>query len=178
MQRLPIFLVCLSCFLPGAVLAQEIINIPLDYNTQRAGGGDYRNFESPSAEECARICAEDERCRAFDYSLNIRRCWLKDSTPAAEPNNNNISGVKPRKAPTRVRRDKGVGMKLEQGVQRTGGGDYMDFESPDAEDCARRCAEDPRCRAFDYSLNIRRCWLKDGSPVPSPNNNNISGVKN
>ncbi len=177
-------LILLTCLVPATALAehasdpQTVDSIFLEHNTQRPGGGDYSNFEAPSAEECARRCAMEKRCRAFDYSLNISRCWLKEGTPVPKPNNNNISGVKPGNIPVRVRRDKGRGIQIEEGVQRSGGGDYYNFETPGAEECARTCAEDSRCRAFDYSRNISRCWLKDGSPIPSPNKNNISGVKN
>jgi len=73
---------------------------PLEFNTNRMGG-DYRNFDLPSAnpELCRDACASDPRCLAFTYvNPGVQgprpRCWLKNPSPNPSPVTNCVSGAK------------------------------------------------------------------------------------
>jgi hypothetical protein len=72
---------------------------PLEPKTNRQGrdlsiGGEL----SGSAAECARLCDAHNRCKAMSYSAGtsgeLGRCWLKESVPAATPNDLMTSAVK------------------------------------------------------------------------------------
>ena len=57
-------------------------------------GGDYTHFTVRDVQECAVACSRDFRCAAFNYGIQRRDCWLKNSVPPGVPNNTVISGVK------------------------------------------------------------------------------------
>ncbi len=64
------------------------------------------------------------------------------------------------------------------------GGDYRDFELPNADPkaCAAACARDKDCKAWTYGKpgaggEKAHCWLKDQIPEPSEDENCISGIK-
>jgi hypothetical protein len=64
------------------------------------------------------------------------------------------------------------------------GGDYRDFELPNADPkaCAAACARDVDCRAWTYGKpgaggEKAHCWLKNEVPDPVANDEFISGVK-
>ncbi len=63
-------------------------------------GGDYRHFEVPIEryQSCLEACEADGKCKAYTYvrqGVQGRKsvCWLKDSTPAKNPNRCCVSGV-------------------------------------------------------------------------------------
>ena len=57
-------------------------------------GSDYRNLGTAKAEDCAWLCSQDQRCRAFSYQTGPKRCWLKDRVPARYDYGPSVSGVK------------------------------------------------------------------------------------
>ncbi len=67
--------------------------IELRYDTQRPGG-DYTRFQVRDARECERICAENSRCAAFDFTSSDYFCYLKSWIPRARYYRGIVSGVK------------------------------------------------------------------------------------
>jgi hypothetical protein len=72
---------------------------------------------------------------------------------------------------------------MEYNVNRNGS-DYKDMElkSPDPKVCQAACANDPKCMAWTYVKpgvqgEAAHCWLKDGVPEPTEDENCISGLK-
>lgn len=71
-------------------------------NTDRPGGGDFKHTIPirDDAKLCQQACNKAQQCRAWTYVKpntiqgNKPNCWLKQSAPAAVPNNCCISGVK------------------------------------------------------------------------------------
>ena len=64
------------------------------------------------------------------------------------------------------------------------GGDYRDFELPNADPkaCAAACAREGDCKAWTYRKpgsagEKAHCWLKNEVPSPAANNECVSGVK-
>ncbi len=58
------------------------------------------------------------------------------------------------------------------------GADYRRIDgSPSVEACHSACLSDKQCEAFTYVKSAHHCWLKNGVPGPTPNNDTISGVK-
>jgi hypothetical protein len=62
-------------------------------------GGDYKNFEVRSPDDCQTGCLQDVRCKAWTWVKKgiqgpAARCWLKTSQPAPVPDKNCVSGRK------------------------------------------------------------------------------------
>ncbi len=57
-------------------------------------GGDYRDFRVNNMEECARVCAQDHYCQSFNFGIQRRDCWLKNTLPQGVPDARFISGYK------------------------------------------------------------------------------------
>jgi len=170
---LRIVLVIFLSFIASSAFAQQINGMQIDRGTQRPGS-DYTKFWSKNAKHCARECANDYRCQAFDFDKNSRACYLKDRVPYGKQNWNVVSGVK-------VRDDYGSantidGFRLDRGLARTGS-DFAQFGVRNVRQCARACANDYRCKAFDFNRNDRNCYLKDRVPALHRNQAVVSGVK-
>jgi len=58
------------------------------------------------------------------------------------------------------------------------GGDIGSFIQPiiDPKLCENHCTGVPTCKAWALRISDRRCFLKSTFPIPSINNNVISGV--
>ena len=158
----------------------------IEREVQRAYG-DYTSYPTKNARQCAQDCADDYRCRAFDFSRHDQTCWLKDRVPAARHNRDVISGVKmSRKGDRKSNRhdsrwnrnhpDEIAGMNISRNVKRNGG-DYRTFYVNNVKECARACAGDNRCQSFNYGKQRRDCWLKNFVPDGIPDKTVISGVK-
>lgn len=167
-----VLVIFLSCIASSAI-AKQISGMQIDRDTQRPGS-DYAKFWSKNANHCARECANDNRCQAFDFDKNSRACYLKSQVPHGRQNWNIVSGVK-------VRNDYGGantidGFSLSRGLARPGG-DFAQFGVPNVRQCARACANDYRCEAFDFNRNTKNCYMKDRVPAPHRNRAVVSGVK-
>ena len=57
-------------------------------------GGDIYDRPASSAEQCATLCANDDRCRAVTFIISQQRCWLKGSITSAQYSNDMISARK------------------------------------------------------------------------------------
>jgi len=57
-------------------------------------GGDIYDRPASSAEQCATLCANDDRCRAVTFIISQQRCWLKGSINPAQYSNDMISARK------------------------------------------------------------------------------------
>jgi uncharacterized protein (DUF1778 family) len=164
-------------FLSASVASGEA-TMDIENNTQRAGS-DYINFVTQSPEQCAKECARDSRCLAFDYSRYDSRCWLKNRVPHPRFNRDVVSGIKKTfKAggSGSSRKNRVAGMRIDPDTQRPFG-DYTNFVVESAEKCARECRRDDRCLAFDYSRYDSLCWLKNMVPQSRYNRDVVSGVK-
>lgn len=166
---LAIFLSCLA----SSAIAQQFDGMQIDRGTQRPGN-DYAKFWSKNAKHCARECSNDYRCEAFDFDKSSRACYLKDQVPHGRQNWNIVSGVK-------VKADYGNtnsvdGFSLNHGFARNGR-DYTRIKTQTVKQCARACANDYRCKAFDFNRNDRICYLKDRVPALHRNQAVVSGVK-
>ncbi len=71
--------------LPGIVLpvVEARAQCVMEYNTDFFGN-DLATVEGvPSAEECCRLCAEEDVCAYWTWGRDNLRCWLKDSGAVA-----------------------------------------------------------------------------------------------
>ena len=100
--------------------ARWVGNMRIEKDTQRAFG-DYTNFVVPDPQACARRCSRDSRCLAFEYGRADRRCWLKNTVPAARYNRDVISGVKEWHPQRKVRRKIDARVETAQGILRMQG---------------------------------------------------------
>ncbi len=150
-------------------------SMQIDWRTQRSGG-DYTNFYTNNLEQCAQSCTRDARCQAFDFNINDNSCWLKDRTPLARPSDHVVSGT--RKWTNSGPGNGGVvgGIRLERGKAHPGG-DYTNYFANNPGQCAQSCANDPRCRAFDYNTSNKTCWLKDRVNMAQNVWDVVTGVK-
>jgi hypothetical protein len=57
-------------------------------------GGDIYDRPASSAEQCAILCGNDDRCRAVTYIISQQRCWLKNRINPAQYSNDMISARK------------------------------------------------------------------------------------
>ncbi len=167
-------LVMLISIFVSSVMANQASGMQIDKKTQRSGG-DYTSFNSKNVNHCARECANDSRCQAFDYNRNDRTCWLKDRIPPARHNRDIVSGVKERYNSGDDNYNV-AGFRLDRGMARSGS-DYARFSTKNVTQCARSCTNDFRCRAFDFNSNNRICYLKDRVPALHRNRDVVSGVK-
>ena len=168
------FLIVLLSCLASSALAKGYNSINLDYNYQRPGG-DYTNFITTNAQECAQKCKISRRCQAFDFHKSDNSCWLKSRAYPARRNVGVISGVKSSNysgGTTAV----SANIDLNYDTQRPGG-DYTRFQAQNARQCAQKCAQDSRCAAFDYTTSDYFCYLKTWSPPARKYIGIISGVK-
>lgn len=57
-------------------------------------GGDLRQLQTTSADDCGWSCGRDWRCRAFVWSSTSNTCWLKDAVTPQVPSPQLTSGVR------------------------------------------------------------------------------------
>jgi len=185
MRILPQFFLGIMLFaginFPAQARSSEVDGVTLERHSDRKGS-DYRDLETHNAKACARECSRENRCRAFAYWTDKRRCWLKDEVPPRTDYGPSVSGVKRdynggghddyRDAPPAYPRD----MKIEAHTDRTGS-DYHHETLPHAADCANLCDRANRCRAFSYNKDQQLCWLKDRVPRAKRDESSVSGVK-
>ena len=57
-------------------------------------GGDIYDRPAASAEACANLCANEDRCRAVTFIISQQRCWLKDRVNPSAQSNDMISARK------------------------------------------------------------------------------------
>jgi hypothetical protein len=143
-------------------------------------GGDYAHFKARNTRECARLCRTDSVCRAFDFNKGNKTCWLKNSVPRSRPDRNTNSGVKRSGSqdgypPPFSNTDQGFNISYNTSRN---GGDYKHYIAGSLEECSRSCRHEYNCRAFNYVVSSRECWLKETVPPARSNKNVISGVKN
>lgn len=168
-------LVVLLSLIASSAMAKEISGMQIEKHVQRYGG-DYTNFNTKNARHCARECARDARCQAFDFNKYDKSCWLKDRIPPARQNRDITSGVKEQRHHQGGGNDVIAGIPIDRGFDRAGA-DYAHFGVQNARQCAEECANDLRCRAFDFNKNDRTCWLKDRVPPKRQNREVVSGAK-
>ena len=51
------------------------LEVGISYNQ-----GDIYDNPAQSAQECAKMCADDDRCLAVTYIISQKRCWVKNKT--------------------------------------------------------------------------------------------------
>jgi hypothetical protein len=176
---LRIAFLCLTTLLLAPAVAAAQGGVSLENNINR-GGSDYRNYETGADPgQCRTDCANDPTCRAFTWVRpgiqgSKAQCWLKSAAPGASPDPCCVSGIKAGGA--------SVGG-LEVDVDRKGG-DYRHFELPgnNPNACREACLGDARCRSFTYLRPSfwgpnAHCFLKESTPVATPNPCCISGVR-
>lgn len=74
----------------------------LEWNTNRVGVGDYRDFDLPIDNPllCKEACGGDPKCKSSVYTRSntyytSAHCWLKSAVPAAISDASCVSWVKP-----------------------------------------------------------------------------------
>lgn len=153
---------------------REIAGIKI-YDNQKRSGYDYRNFNSGTVQRCAHTCADDRRCRAFNFGKERGDCHLKNDVPRGENNRTVISGVKKGSGSYEWPREI-AGITINYDLKRSGN-DYKNFNAGSLERCARACANERKCDAFNYGKDRGDCHLKDGVPKGQRNTSVISGIK-
>lgn len=73
---------------------KEVIAGVTIYRDVKRSGADYRNFNSGNVKRCAEVCADDHRCKAFNFGKQHKDCHLKDNVPNGNHNSTVVSGVK------------------------------------------------------------------------------------
>ena len=76
--------------------SKEVIAGMTIYRNVKRSGADYRNFNSGNVKRCAEACADDRRCKAFNFGKEHKDCHLKDNVPNGNHNTTVVSGVKNR----------------------------------------------------------------------------------
>jgi hypothetical protein len=157
----------------------------LEWDTNRPGR-DYDDFHAGNVDKCKKACRRDNQCKAFSYDQDERRCWLKDGRPRKRNANGMVSAVRNRNqgggGNNAGDRDQShlpgqvAGVTIERNSVRQGG-DYRNMKARNAQDCARRCSNNHRCRAFSYDTRDQGCFLKDRVPKRSNYSWTVSGVK-
>lgn len=145
-----------------------------DFESVDRPGRDYAAAPATLPPDCAKRCAEDERCAAFTWDGISGLCWLKSDVPFAGASNTTVSGVR-----------RGV----EVDVDRPGG-DLRTItlgtdtqRTPDinrASRCQAACARDAACKAWVVSERdsaVTRCYLKSSVGPRIVKQGLISGVK-
>jgi V8-like Glu-specific endopeptidase len=138
----------------------------LERDTNRPGS-DYATAITPSANACARQCAQEDRCLAFAWQAASNTCWLKDAVPAAGYSSGITSGVR-----------RGWDVNTNRA-----GSDFHSFvlSDPQPERCQAACERDSRCMAWTLttgpSNGENRCWLKNAIPAGYYAAGMISGLK-
>ena len=164
-------------FIASSAMAGGYNSINLEYDFQRPGG-DYTNFIAANVQECARKCESSDRCQAFDFYNSDNSCWLKTTAYPRRRYIGVISGTKYSSHTGRNSRPVSTEMNLtyETDTQRPGG-DYTRFQTNDGHECARQCARESRCVAFDFTSSDYFCYLKSWRPGARHYPGIISGVK-
>lgn len=178
----------------GAAGNTAATHYAMELNMNRYGD-DYKDLDLDSADPrlCAQACMKETKCKAWTYvkpgvQADNAKCWLKDKVPPATPDENCVSGVK--KAGT-----SGGGTttsdtttdrrsyRMETNVNLPGE-DYKDLDLPTADPalCAQACLKEAKCKAWTYvkpgvQADNAKCWLKDKVPLPTPDENCVSGDK-
>jgi len=162
----------------------EVIHGVLITRNIKRNSADYRSFNSGNLKRCARACADDNRCQSFNFGKEQKDCHLKDNVVEGVNNNTVISGVK-KSAENDYRNDdhrghsseKMFGVHITRNIKRNSA-DYRSFNSGNLKQCAKACADDHRCKSFNFGKERKDCHLKDNVVKGNQNNTVISGVKN
>lgn len=56
--------------------------------------GDIYDRPATSAEECSRLCYNDNRCKAMTFIISQQRCWIKDRVNPTAQSSDMISAVR------------------------------------------------------------------------------------
>jgi hypothetical protein len=56
--------------------------------------GDIYSRPAASAEECAKLCEQDTRCRSMTYIISQQRCWIKNRVPPTAQSRDMVSAIK------------------------------------------------------------------------------------
>jgi hypothetical protein len=57
-------------------------------------GGDLYDQSAESADACAQLCANDDRCRAVTFVISQKRCWVKNHVNGSAQSSDMISSRK------------------------------------------------------------------------------------
>ena len=57
-------------------------------------GGDLYDRPAASAEQCAQLCANDDRCRAVTFIISQQRCWIKGAINPTQQSPDMVSARK------------------------------------------------------------------------------------
>ena len=161
-------------------LPAEVSGVTLERHSDRKGS-DYRHLQTGKAEDCAYVCSEERRCKAFAWQTQSQTCWLKSRVPNRYSFRDSVSGVK-RGAHHGGGGGGGgnsgdvAGVTIERNSDRMGS-DYRNLSTANAKDCAFLCSEERRCVAFAYQVREKHCWLKDSVPNRYHLKHSVSGVK-
>jgi hypothetical protein len=158
----------------------------LEWDTERPGR-DYDDFHARNVNICKKACRHDNQCKAFSYDQDERHCWLKDGRPRKRKANGMVSAVRNRNQGDGNGNGGGMsdqshlprqvaGVSIERNSVRQGG-DYRNMKARNPQDCARRCSNNSRCRAFSYDTRNKRCFLKDRVTKRTNYTWTVSGVK-
>lgn len=148
-------------------------------NDTKRKGGDYKTLTVRNVKECARACANDQTCQSFNYVREHRDCWLKYDVPDGVYSYDIVSGYKVNSQDSsddEWTTGEVAGVRLYDNVKRNGG-DYNNFTVKNVNECAMACANDKKCRSFNYGKKHKDCWLKHSVPKGVRNKTVISGVK-
>lgn len=123
-------------------------------------GGDFSDYNSPSAESCLADCARNGNCVA--YNFNNGHCWLKSQSTGL------VS------CPTC---NTGHRKGLEPSTDRPGR-TFANVTANTSLQCATACVQNTNCRAWTFNATSRACSFKDRVTDPVAAGSNLtSGVR-
>jgi len=131
-------------------------------------GGDYTNFDAPTALACHNSCGGEPRCKAWAWVRPTKRCFLKDRVPNVVVDNCCVSGDIDQETPRE--------MKQETATNRPHS-DLRSFASGNPASCEQSCRAEHACSAWSYVHATKQCFLKNRVARPIPDPNVTSGVK-
>lgn len=144
-------------------------------------GNDYNSFRSRGLWDCKRICAREDRCRAYTFDTRAEICYLKTRINSKKYDSRMVTGYKEDEDHDGDYGDDEydddyVRVTEERGYDRRGA-DYRRFDAYSVDRCKNACAEDDRCRAYTFDRRDDRCYLKDEVRSAERNRSMVTGRK-
>lgn len=177
---LPIFFV--SLVFSTTTHAKVLYGVSLGSNMDLPGG-DYAQFYIHNAEECLKMCANEDKCAAYSFDRTSKNCRLKDSIPKSVPVRGMISGHKlssknnnKRKYVEPIPIPGNPAIEILPNTDLSGG-DFRHTRVGNVKKCAQICKESTLCKAFTFDTAKEMCWLKDSISEKRYSTGHISGQK-
>jgi hypothetical protein len=117
-------------------------------------GPTLKSFPQADVESCRTSCDAAESCKAYAYISGWNRCFFKEGTPKQIKLRISAAAI------TAVENKRDIGNPMED--TDIPGKDLRKVSGiTSAQDCGRKCIEEPKCVAYSFLDAYGICWLKD-----------------